>query len=451
MTFTERYMRLMHSPASRKVVLLSGLLLPLHMLAWLRISGLQDRLDEPVTRALEALAGQWLAAATGLLTVAAIARWRGRTAEWSAYLFTAVYAGFTVAFMHAEGIREPVMLFLIPASALLLAVWFDERVGGTHLLLCMAFIVLDIIFRDAPAAPPSAAAIDAVSRGTVLVAFLLLITDFLLCILVLSVHRLLETRLNQANRDLDRTQRLIRRYVPAQLAERIEAGGHSEGAKHERRKLTLVFSDVVGFTDLSDELDAEELAAFLNEYLSEMTVIADRFGATVNQLVGDGMMIFFGAPTATDDRDHALRAVRMAIEMQRHMAALRDVWFRRGLQRPFQVRIGINTGFASVGDFGSPGRMMYSAIGQQTNLAARIQSQCPPGQVLISHSTWALVHDAIPCAPKGEINVKGLHYPMLVYQVAELFENSRIVGVKDGRNDIQLGVPADELAPLARR
>jgi adenylate cyclase len=155
-----------------------------------------------------------------------------------------------------------------------------------------------------------------------------------------------------------------------------------------------------------------------------MTRIADRFGATVNQLVGDGIMIFFGAPTATDDRDHALRAVRMAHEMQRRMVELREAWFRRGIQHPFRIRIGINTGFSSVGDFGSPGRMMYSAIGQQTNLAARIQAHCEPDRILLSHSTWALVQGEIPCTPQGEITVKGLHYPVLVYEVAGAVERA---------------------------
>ncbi len=218
---------------------------------------------------------------------------------------------------------------------------------------------------------------------------------------------------------LERSNRLIRRYVPAQLAQQILAGEYREDSKPQRRKLSIFFSDVQGFTDASDEIDPEELASILNEYLSEMTAIADRYGATVNQLVGDGIMIFFGAPTATDDRDHAVRAVRMALDMQQRMQELRSLWFKRGFQRPFQIRIGINTGFASVGDFGSEGRKLYSGIGVQTNVAARIQAHCEPGKVLISHTTWALVHDEITCADKGEVQFKGVHYPIRVYEVVE--------------------------------
>ncbi|MGH8529332.1 MAG: adenylate/guanylate cyclase domain-containing protein [Nevskiales bacterium] len=180
----------------------------------------------------------------------------------------------------------------------------------------------------------------------------------------------------------------------------------------------MFFSDVEGFTDASDQLDAEDLAAVLNEYLSEMTLIAERHGATLNQFVGDGIMIFFGAPQATSDQDHALRAVRMALDMQARLLELKDVWLKRGIRKPFRARIGINTGHASVGDYGSEGRKVYSAIGIQTNLAARIQAHCEPGKVLISDTTWALVKDDIPCTDKGELQLRGVHYAVRVYEVA---------------------------------
>ena len=218
---------------------------------------------------------------------------------------------------------------------------------------------------------------------------------------------------------LRRATVLIRRYVPAQLATRILSGEHLGSRAPERRKLTLVFSDVVGFTEAADRIEAEDLAHLLNEYLSEMAAIADAFGGTLNQFVGDGIMIFFGAPESSSDKDHALRAVRMASAMQRRMEELGKKWFQAGIPTPFRIRIGINTGVASVGDFGSDGRTTYSAIGNQTNLTSRIQDQCPPGSVLISHSTWALVKDQIHCQERGEIEAKGLHYPLRVYEVAE--------------------------------
>ena len=127
------------------------------------------------------------------------------------------------------------------------------------------------------------------------------------------------------------------------------------------------------------------------------------------------MVCFFGAPVATDDRDHALRAVRMALEMNRRVAELEPNWRKFGARRPLLIRIGVNTGVASIGSFGSRRRMDYTAIGRQVNLAARLETQCEPGNVLMSHSTYALVRDEIPCELKGEIQVKGIHHPVQVY------------------------------------
>ena len=128
-------------------------------------------------------------------------------------------------------------------------------------------------------------------------------------------------------------------------------------------------------------------------------------------------MVLFGAPGSAHVPEHAVRAVEMALAMQVRTADLARKWFDEGLEAPFRVRVGINTGPASVGSFGSAGRMDYTAIGNQVNLAARIQTQCPPGSVLISHSTWGLVKDHTDCTAMGEIAVKGIHYPVKVYEV----------------------------------
>lgn len=224
-------------------------------------------------------------------------------------------------------------------------------------------------------------------------------------------------RWREREAQLEVANRLIRRYVPSQLADRILAGQHHESIGYERRNLTIFFSDIKGFTETADQLEAEKLSELLNEYLSEMSEIANKYGGTVDKFVGDAIMIFFGAPMATNDRDHALRAVCMAMEMQERMHELNRKWYKSGIQTPFQIRVGINTGMANVGDFGSRDRMDYTAIGNQVNLAARIEARCDPGKIMISHSTWGLVHDEIACIQKGEIEVKGIHYPIKVYEI----------------------------------
>jgi len=227
-----------------------------------------------------------------------------------------------------------------------------------------------------------------------------------------------EAALREQAEALDRANRLISRYVPVQVASRILAGDDTV-ERLDRRKITVFFSDVVGFSELADRIEAEEFARVLNEYLSEMTAIADVHGGTVDKFMGDAIVVLFGAPARGAEREHALAAVRMALAMQERMAALRERWLREGIEEPFQIRIGINTGVASVGNFGSHGRMDYTAIGRQVNLAARLQTHCEPGRVLVSHSTWALVEPEIPCQPRGAIQVKGVHHPVRVYEASE--------------------------------
>jgi class 3 adenylate cyclase len=107
----------------------------------------------------------------------------------------------------------------------------------------------------------------------------------------------------------------------------------------------------------------------------------------------------------------------MATEMQEAMGPLNQRWASAGIPETLAVRVGVNTGVATVGNFGSAERTKYTALGKQVNVAARIQAQCEPGKVLISHTTWLLVRDEIDCTPKGELPLKGLHKPMPAYEV----------------------------------
>lgn len=220
-----------------------------------------------------------------------------------------------------------------------------------------------------------------------------------------------------AQRQLQASQRLLRRYVPEQVADAVLSNRSEAVARHERRKLTIFFSDLVGFTDLSDEMEPEDLATVLHDYFTEMSTIARKHGGTVDDLIGDAVLVLFGAPDFTDDRDQARRAVRMAMEMQEAMVALNERWESAGIPETLTVRMGINTGVATVGNFGSAERTKYTALGKQVNIAARIQSQCQPGKVLIGHTTWLLVREETPCTPKGELVLKGLRKPMPAYEV----------------------------------
>lgn len=375
---------------------------------------------------LDAYIATWAFAQVAFAALLFPAARAGRPWRAGVYGFVCIEACFVVGLMYLFGTMSSPLLAIVPALVIMWALFLDEKVGAVGLgALAVALVAVHLLETRGvlPFAPLLIDRnIDAQGNGQWFFAFafnLIMLTSVCLffCMVVLQARREQDKRLREAHEALERGNRLISRYVPPQLVEQISQGHCREAIKPERKRLTIVFSDIEGFTTASDQVEAEDLASSLNEYLSEMTNIADRYGATVNQLLGDGMMIFFGAPTATNDRDHALRAVRMSAEMQNRLAEMHLEFASRGLGQGFKVRIGINTGFASVGDFGSEGRKMYSAIGVQTNLAARIQSHCPPGEVLLSHSTWSLIKDEIDCESRGDIRAKGIHQPIPVYQV----------------------------------
>lgn len=225
----------------------------------------------------------------------------------------------------------------------------------------------------------------------------------------------MQETLESQRHDLEQSRKIIRRYLPSAVVESIIEGRHDTVDKPQRRRLTIFFSDIVGFTDMADRMDAESTTQVINEYMSAMSQIVESHGGTLTEFAGDGLMALFGAPNEMAPEDQVEHAVRAALETQSRIPELNEGWFRLGIGNPLKIRIGINTGVLSVGSFGSEGRMTYTAIGLQANVAARLEAHCDPGGVLISEDSWHLVKDRIQCEPMGEVECKGVHYPVKVY------------------------------------
>ncbi len=223
--------------------------------------------------------------------------------------------------------------------------------------------------------------------------------------------------LKETNEKLSSLGEKLKRYLPVQLVNSMIKGEKGAVLESERKKLTIFFSDIRGFTDTTDAMEAEELTSLLNEYLTEMTIIANRFGGTVDKFIGDSIMIFFGAPESKGDSEDAASCVKMAISMQQRMRELKKKWFDEGIEYPLEIRIGINTGIATVGNFGTEERLSYTVIGGQVNLASRLESICDPGGILISHPTYALVKNKVECSQSKTVVVKGIQREITVYSV----------------------------------
>jgi class 3 adenylate cyclase len=223
----------------------------------------------------------------------------------------------------------------------------------------------------------------------------------------------------------------LSKYLSPQLYRSIFSGEQNVEIASKRKKLTIFFSDIAAFTETTDNLESEDLTDVLNHYLTEMSAIALEHGATIDKYIGDAMLLFFGDPETRGVKEDAKGCVMMAIAMQRRMRELEQEWRDRGLERPFRIRMGITTGFCTVGNFGSQDRMDYTIIGNEVNLAARLQSTAEPGSILLSHETNALVQDIVLTEEQPPITVKGFLKPISTYKIVgtyvDLVGSGRIV------------------------
>lgn len=231
-----------------------------------------------------------------------------------------------------------------------------------------------------------------------------------------------EQELANKSMALEQLSNQLAKYLSPQVYESIFTGRQEVKVNSQRKKLTVFFSDIAGFTETADRLESEELTHLLNQYLTEMSRIALDYGATIDKYVGDAIVIFFGDPETQGVKEDALACVKMAIAMRDRMQDLDAIWRDAGIDKPLKCRIGINTGFCTVGNFGSEDRMDYTIIGGGVNLASRLESNSTPGEILISYETNALIKEEIYCEERGEISVKGIAYPVMTYQVIDSYD-----------------------------
>ena len=212
----------------------------------------------------------------------------------------------------------------------------------------------------------------------------------------------------------------LSRYLSPQLHQSIFSGAKDVEISTDRKKLTVFFSDIVDFTSTTESMQPEDLAFLLNHYLTEMTDIALAHGATIDKFIGDAILLFFGDPESRGVKEDAMACVRMAVAMQKRMEALRRELKAKGYITPLHMRIGINTGYCNVGNFGSDQRIDYTIIGGEVNLASRLESLALPDSIVLSFATYSLVEDMIEAEAGEPMRVKGLADPVTPYRLIRL-------------------------------
>ncbi|HEY7165142.1 MAG TPA: response regulator [Candidatus Binatia bacterium] len=225
-------------------------------------------------------------------------------------------------------------------------------------------------------------------------------------------NRNLSTKVQEQVQELQRMNAL-KRYLSPQIAQTV-LREDSDLFKSHRREITVVFLDLRGFTAFSDTTEPEEVMDVLHGYHAEMGKLVFQFEGTLVRFAGDGIMIFFNDPIPC--ADHTLRAARMAIEMQARARELRQSWLKQGYD--LDLGIGLAAGYATIGNIGFEGRIDYDAIGNVTNLAARLCGEAKGGQILTDRKTLNKIEDVVAAEPLAELQLKGFSRPVPAFNIA---------------------------------
>ena len=215
----------------------------------------------------------------------------------------------------------------------------------------------------------------------------------------------------------------LAKYLSPQIYQSIFSDEGKAIEKHARKNLTIFLSDIVKFTDLTDTLEPEKLAQIINSYLSEMSAIALESGGTIDKFIGDAVLVFFGDPESGGEREDALKCVEMSLRMKQRVKELQKHWKKLGVVNEISIRMGIATGYCTVGNFGSDLRLDYTVLGSPVNLAARLESMAEPNTILIDENTKNLIEEDVECKEFDSFIPKGFSRAIQVFKVNDFISS----------------------------
>ena len=225
--------------------------------------------------------------------------------------------------------------------------------------------------------------------------------------------------IEEKSKQLESLATRLAKYLSPQIYQSIFENEDGGAQKHARKNLTIFLSDIVKFTDLADTMEPERLAAVINSYLSEMSAIAVECGGTIDKFIGDAVLVFFGDPETEGEEEDALKCAEMAIRMMKRVGELNKHWKKLGVVDGLKVRMGISTGFCTVGNFGSDLRLDYTVLGSPVNLAARLQTTAEHNTILIDEYTKDLINSHVNSKYIDDITPKGFARPIPVYRLKD--------------------------------
>ncbi len=228
-----------------------------------------------------------------------------------------------------------------------------------------------------------------------------------------------QEQFDKKNKELEQLSEKLSHYLDPQVYRMVFSDESEIQARAVRKRLTILFADVDGFSVATEDVEPAMLAKLLNVYLTSISRVVIDFGGTIDKFIGDELMIFFGNPNTKGVKQDAIECLSMALAIQKVFDEVKSVWANEfGFDvTALGIRMGVNSGYSTVGNFGSKYRMHYTVIGDHVNLAARIHTAAKPNDILISTNTYLLVKKNMSCIEGEQVTLKGIMYPVQTYVV----------------------------------
>lgn len=247
-------------------------------------------------------------------------------------------------------------------------------------------------------------------------------------------------------KDKERILNKLSKYFSPQVYNSIFSGALDVTINTSRKNLTVFFSDIKGFTTITEKLEPEILTKLITSYLTKMTDIAIEYGGTVDKYIGDAIMIFFGDPDSKGVKEDATSCVLMAIKMKKALKELRKNWKLAGLSESLDVRMGIHTDMCTVGNFGSLDRLDYTVLGNGVNLASRLETLAESNEILISENTYNLIKKEINCNYFDSLTVKGKSHSIKTFQVIGAHSDKKsLAKINTSRDGFKLEIDKNKI------
>jgi len=352
------------------------------------------------------------------------------------YIFVFAYCFSHLQQSRYTGFHTILTPLLIIFDITVIVLFLGEKFGIIALIFFSVLFPLEILFEQLeilklPSSVLETTKFNDIFRSSTYIVvftsflFLTALTSGLVLIHFMRVINRNTEELRRQNLVIQRLSAKLSLYLPKILVRLLERGEKDIDKQYQRVRVTIFISEIKDFTQISEVLQPEDTSKILNIYLTKMSKIVEEHGGIVDKFFGDSIIVYFGGIEDEKHQHNALQAIRTALIMQKQAKLIQEHIHRDGLEIPFKIRLGLSTGYVTIGSFGSEERKDYTIIGREVNITSFIKDVCEPGGICVSYNTYLLTKDQFEYEDASILSIEGLHTPLKVYKLIKEKEEQK--------------------------